>query len=109
LRTLPGQQAQCDWAHFGSITIGKATRTLMAFVMVLSYSRHLFLRFYLNAAMNNFLRGHVEAFAAWGVPRVVLYDFVPGNKIIVMCPSPLCGGEEPRRSFVRVVRALVGT
>ncbi len=75
LRTLPGEQAQCDWAHFGSITIGKATRPLMAFVMVLSYSRHLFLRFYLNGAMNNFLRGHVEAFTAWGaVPRVVLYD-----------------------------------
>jgi transposase len=75
LRTLPGQQAQCDWAHFGSITIGKATRTLMAFVMVLSFSRHLFLHFYLNAAMNNFLRGHVEAFNSWGaVPRVVLYD-----------------------------------
>ncbi len=54
LRTLAGQQAQCDWAHFGSIKIGKATRPLMAFVMVLSYSRHLFLRFYLNAAMNNF-------------------------------------------------------
>lgn len=75
LRTLPGQQAQCDWAHFGSITIGKASRPLMAFVMVLSYSRHLFLRFFLNAAMNNFLRGHVEAFTGWGaVPRVVLYD-----------------------------------
>jgi transposase len=75
LRTLPGEQSQCDWAHFGSITIGKATRPLMAFVMVLSYSRHLFLRFYLNGAMNNFLRGHVEAFTAWGaVPRVVLYD-----------------------------------
>ena len=75
LRTLPGDQAQCDWAHFGSITIGKAIRPLMAFVMVLSYSRHLFLRFYLNGAMNNFLRGHVEAFSTWGaVPRVVLYD-----------------------------------
>ncbi|MGH9758402.1 MAG: IS21 family transposase [Candidatus Acidiferrales bacterium] len=75
LRTLPGEQCQCDWAHFGTITIGKAIRPLMAFVMVLSYSRHLFLRFYLNGAMNNFLRGHVEAFSAWGaVPRVVLYD-----------------------------------
>jgi transposase len=75
LRTLAGEQAQCDWAHFGTVTIGKATRPLMAFVMVLSYSRHLFLRFYLNGAMNNFLRGHVEAFSAWGaVPRVVLYD-----------------------------------
>ena len=38
----------------------------MAFVMVLSYSRHLFLRFYLNAAMNSFLRGHVEAFTELG-------------------------------------------
>jgi len=75
LRTLPGEQSQCDWAHFGSISIGRATRPLMAFVMVLSYSRHLFLRFYLNGAMSNFLRGHVEAFTAWGsVPRVVLYD-----------------------------------
>src|SRR5580658_3466842 len=75
LRTLAGEQAQCDWAHFGTITIGKATRPLMAFVMVLSYSRQLFLRFYLNGAMNNFLRGHVQAFSAWGaVPRVVLYD-----------------------------------
>ena len=47
----------------------------MGFVMVLSYSRDLFLRFYLNAKMNNFLRGHVEAFAAFDcVPRILLYD-----------------------------------
>ena len=32
-----------------SSTIGRAQRPLMAFVMVLSYSRHLFVRFYLNA------------------------------------------------------------
>jgi hypothetical protein len=61
LRTLPGEQAQVDWAHFGKLTIGRAVRPLMAFVMVLSYSRHLFLRFYLGAAMNYFIRGHVEA------------------------------------------------
>ena len=47
----------------------------MAFVMVLSYSRHIFLRFFLDARMDSFLRGHVEAFAAFhGVSRVVLYD-----------------------------------
>src|SRR5271167_2152825 len=75
LRTLPGEQAQCDWAHFGHVTIGRARRPLMAFVMVLSYSRHIFLRFFLDARMENFLRGHLAAFAAWqGVPRVVLYD-----------------------------------
>ncbi len=75
LRTLPGEQAQVDWAHFGKLSIGRAERPLMAFVMVLSYSRHLFLRFYLGAAMSYFLRGHVEAFARFNaVPRVLLYD-----------------------------------
>ena len=75
LRTLPGEQAQADWGHFGYITIGKAKRPLMAFVMVLSYSRKIFLRFYLNQGTANFLRGHEEAFMTYsGVPRVILYD-----------------------------------
>ena len=75
LRTLPGEQSQCDWAHFGKLTIGRAVRPLMAFVMVLSYSRHLFLRFYLGASMSYFVRGHMEAFTYFtAVPRVVLYD-----------------------------------
>ena len=47
----------------------------MPFVMALSYSRQIFLRFFLDARMENFLRGHVAAFEAWqGVPRVLLYD-----------------------------------
>ena len=75
LRTLPGEQAQVDWAHFGRITIGQASRPLMAFVMVLSYSRHIFLRFYLGQSMPYFIRGHVEAFEHFGgVGRVLLYD-----------------------------------
>ncbi len=75
LRCLPGEQAQIDWAHFGHLEIGRARRPLMAFVAVLSHSRKIFLRFCLDARMENFLRGHVGAFAAWGgVPRVLLYD-----------------------------------
>ena len=47
----------------------------MAFVMALSYSRMIFLRFFLDARMDSFLRGHVEAFGAFnGCSRVVLYD-----------------------------------
>jgi transposase len=38
LRTLPGEQAQCDWAHFGHLVIGRARRPLMAFVLVLSFA-----------------------------------------------------------------------
>lgn len=75
LRTLPGEQAQVDWAHFGKLTIGRAVRPLMAFVMVLSYSRMLFLRFYLGAAMPQFIDGHVQAFTYFnGVARIALYD-----------------------------------
>jgi len=75
LVTLPGEQAQVDWAHFGHLTIGRAKRPLMAFVMVLSWSRRIFLRFFPDARMENFLRGHVGAFEAWGgLPRVLLYD-----------------------------------
>ena len=44
LRTLPGDQAQVDWGHFGKIVIGRAVRPLMGFVMVLSYSRMAFRR-----------------------------------------------------------------
>jgi len=75
VRTLPGEQGQVDWGHFGKIRIGLALRVLWAFVMVLSWCRQIFLRFYLSAAMPSFLRGHVEAFDFFGgVPRVLLYD-----------------------------------
>jgi transposase len=75
LRTLPAEQSQVDWAHFGKLSIGRAVRPLMAFVMVLSYSRYLFLRFYLGATMPYFIRGHVDAFSHFqGVARTMLYD-----------------------------------
>lgn len=75
LITLIGEQGQIDWGHFGYLQIGQAKRPLMAFVAVLSWSRHIFLRFSLDARMESFLRGHVQAFQAWGgLPRVLLYD-----------------------------------
>lgn len=47
----------------------------MAFVMVLNYSRKLFLRFYLGASMSCFLDGHVQAFNFFqDVSRQCLYD-----------------------------------
>jgi transposase len=75
LRTLPGEQAQCDWGSFGHLQIGRARRPLMAFVMVLSWSRQIYLHFFLDARMDSFLAGHAGAWAARsGLPRVVLYD-----------------------------------
>jgi len=75
LRTLPGEQGQVDWGHFGKLRIGKGERALSAFVMVLSASRMLFLRFFLGQAQSSFLAGHQHAFDFFGgVPRVLLYD-----------------------------------
>ncbi|HXH28418.1 MAG TPA: IS21 family transposase [Candidatus Polarisedimenticolia bacterium] len=75
LRTLPGEQAQVDWGHFGTLAVAGGKRPLVAFVMVLSYSRQIFVRFFLHQRLESFLRGHEAAFAAWGgVPRILLYD-----------------------------------
>lgn len=75
LNTLIGEQAQMDWAHFDHLQIGRAKRPLMAFVMVLSWSRRIFLRFFLPACTDSFIRGHVEAFETWGgVSKIVLYE-----------------------------------
>lgn len=75
LRTLPGEVGECDWAHFDHLQIGRARRPLMAFVMVLSWSRQIYLHFSLDARMDSFLAGHVGAFNSWsGVPRIIKYD-----------------------------------
>jgi transposase len=75
LATLPGEQGQVDWGHFGTIRVGHAKRPLSCFVMVLSWSRAVFARFALDQTLESFMRGHVEAFSAFGgVPRAILYD-----------------------------------
>jgi transposase len=75
LKTLPAEQGQVDWGHFGHLPVGRAKRQLMAFVMVLSHSRRIFVQFFLNARTGPFLQGHVNAFEQWqGVPRILLYD-----------------------------------
>jgi len=74
LQTLPGEQAQVDWGHFGKIRVGKALRPLSCFVFVLSWSRAMYARFTLDQTLESFLFGHVLAFEALGVPRAILYD-----------------------------------
>ncbi len=75
LRTFPGEQAQVDWAQFGEVAVGRARRRLSCFLITLSYSRALYLEFFFDQTMENFLRGHVHAFQAWsGQPRIILYD-----------------------------------
>ncbi len=75
IETGPGEQAQCDWAKCGTVEIGSTTRHLSCFVMTLSHSRFLYVRFYLSETMESFLDGHVRAFEAFGgVPQAIVYD-----------------------------------
>jgi transposase len=75
LVSLPGEQGQVDWAHFGQVRVGRAQRRLSCFVMTLSFSRALYLEFFFDQSQENFFSGHVAAFGFFsGVPRVILYD-----------------------------------
>ena len=75
LRTLAGEQAQVDWGAFGTLRIGRGTRPLSGFVMVLSYSRAIHAVFTLDQTLESFVRGHVEAFQTFqGVVCTILYD-----------------------------------
>ena len=75
LQVFPAEQAQVDWAYFGSVMVGRAKRQLSCFVTTLSWSRALYLEFFFDQTTENFLRGHVRAFQDWsGAPRVILYD-----------------------------------
>jgi transposase len=74
LSMMPGEQAQVDWAHFGTVRVGRAERRLSCFVMVLSYSRALYLEFTLDQTLSSFLAAHVRAFSDLGVARTLLYD-----------------------------------
>jgi transposase len=59
----------------GAVLVGRAKRPLSCFVTTLSWSRALYLEFFFDQTMENFLRGHVRAFEYWsGAPRVILYD-----------------------------------
>jgi DNA-binding LytR/AlgR family response regulator len=43
--TLPGEQAQADWGHFGNIVVDGATYKLYAFVFTLCWSRVSYVEF----------------------------------------------------------------
>jgi transposase len=75
VRTFPGEQAQVDWGHFGTVAVGAARRPVSCFVMVLGWSRAVFARFSLDQRLESFLRSHVLGFEAFGgAPRQILYD-----------------------------------
>jgi len=73
--TLPGEQAQIDWAHAGKLRIGTTERPLWLFVIVLKYSRALWAEFVLDLGAVSLCRSLVRAAAYFeGVTRQWLFD-----------------------------------
>jgi transposase len=75
MESLPGEQAQVDWAHVGEITVPGGKRPLWAFVMVLSHSRASFGELVLSLDIHSLRRSLVRASVALGgLPRQWLFD-----------------------------------
>ncbi len=75
LHFAPGECAQVDWGCAGSIIVGSTRRRLSFFVMVLCYSRLMYLEFTLAESMEQFLTCHQHAFEFLGsVPAKVMID-----------------------------------
>jgi transposase len=73
--TPPGLQGQVDWGHFGLIRHQGRLCKLYGFVLTLSWSRAMYLRFTTSLDFTWFIRCHVRAFAyLGGLPRRLLYD-----------------------------------
>jgi transposase len=74
--TPPGHQAQVDWAHCGGFPDSAGQRVkLYAFVMVLGFSRMLFVQFTTSMDLAQLLACHLQAFSFFGGwTRELLYD-----------------------------------
>ena len=71
----PGECAQVDWGEYGTIAVGSTRRRLSFFLMVLCYSRRMYLEFTVSQQMEFFLACHENAFAAFGgVPHRLMVD-----------------------------------
>lgn len=80
--TQPGEQAQVDFGYFRYETPDGGTKMVWAFVLVLSWSRAMYVEFVRRADTATFIRCHLNAFQRLGgVPARCLYD---NTKVVVL-------------------------
>lgn len=73
--TLPGEQAQIDWAHVGSMAVPGGERKLWVFVIVLAFSRAFWAELVFDLNIFSLLRSLVRAAQFFdGNPRQWLFD-----------------------------------
>jgi transposase len=81
----PGQCAQVDWGSAGTVPVGSTRRRLSFFLMVLAYSRKMYLEFTLAETLEHFLSCHQHAFEYFG--GVVEQVWVDNCKVAVLSRS----------------------
>jgi transposase len=75
LHFAPGECAQIDWGSFGTVAVGNTRRRLSFFIIVLAYSRLMYVEFTVSQTMEHFLACHEHAFTAFGgVPTKIMVD-----------------------------------
>ncbi len=75
IETLPGEQAQIDWAHVGPVSVEGGMRALWMFVMVLCHSRALYAELVLDLTVHSLVRSLVRASRYFGgCARQWLFD-----------------------------------
>lgn len=80
--TAPGEQAQVDFGSFAYRTSDGKMRRVWGFVMVLSWSRAMYVEFISRPTTETFIRCHLNAFAKFGgSPETSLYD---NTKLVVL-------------------------
>ncbi len=82
LRFEPGECAQVDWGCAGSVAVGSTRRRLSFFIMVLAFSRKMYLEFTLAETLEHFLGCHQRAFEYFG--GVVRQTLVDNCKVAVL-------------------------
>lgn len=82
LTFAPGEAAQVDFGDCGLTLVGNSRRRLSVFVMVLCYSRLMYVEFLLRQTLECFLACHRHAFEAFG--GVVGYVIVDRAKVAIV-------------------------
>src|SRR5262249_54234036 len=75
LAFAPGECAQVDWGSFGAISVGHTSRRLSFFVIVLCYSRLMYVEITVPHTKEHFMACHLPAFDFFGgIPKTVMVD-----------------------------------
>ena len=75
--TMPGLQAQVDWAFFEDYRVREdgVEKKLYCFLMILGYSRMRYIEFVTDMSTDTLIRCHINAFLYMnGYPEEILYD-----------------------------------